>query len=135
MAEGSGKAREISLLPIDNTMLNGMMYAGISPDTCQAMYTTPADAPVTYSFHQAERYAATLDAHGHHDWRVPTENELNLLFQNRHAIGGFNTSGSAPAGWYWSSSQGDGDAWVQRFSDGRQNVNPQSIVASLRCVR
>jgi len=66
---------------------------------------------------------------------VPTENELNLLVQNHHAIGGFNTSGSSPAGWYWSSSQGDCDAWVQRFSDGRQHVNPKSMVASLRCVR
>ena len=135
MAEGRGKAREVSPLQIDNKMPDGSMYAGISPDSRQALYATPADAPVAYTFGQAERYAATLNAHGCHDWRVPTENELNLLFQNRHAIGGFNTSGASPAGWYWSSSQGDRDAWVQRFNDGRQNLNPKSIVASLRCVR
>src|ERR1039458_8662323 len=48
---------------VDNKMPDGTMYAGTSPDTGQAMYATPADAPVTYSFSQAERYAATLDAH------------------------------------------------------------------------
>jgi hypothetical protein len=89
MAEGSSKAREISPLQADNKMPDGTMYGGISPDTGQAMYATPADAPETYGFNQAKRYAATLDAYGHHDWRVPTEGELNVLFQNREAIGAF----------------------------------------------
>src|SRR5580704_14378436 len=56
-------------------------------------------------------YAALVGAHGHQDWRVPTKNELNVLFNNRAAIGGFDTTG-----WHWSSSPYIlWFAWRQRF--------------------
>jgi len=56
---------------------------------------------------------------------VPTKAELNVLFNNRAAIGGFNVSGSNPAGWYWSASPDyKRNAWCQRLSDGAQdNLN------------
>jgi len=85
---------------IGDRMTDGTIYSGISPDTGNAMYATPADAPLTYTFNQAQKYAEKLDAHGHKDWRAPTKGELNVLFQNRAAIGGFDESGSLPAGWY-----------------------------------
>jgi hypothetical protein len=118
-------------------MPDGTVYAGISPDTGKAMYATAADAPLTYTFNHAQKYAANLDANGHKDWRVPTKAELNVLFKNRAAIGGFNETGSYPAGWYWSSSQdGYGLAWGQRFSDGSQLNHSQEFGdSSLRCVR
>jgi hypothetical protein len=122
---------------IGDQMEDGTVYAGISPDTNKPMYATPADAPLTYTFNQAQKYAETLDAHGHKDWRSPTKAELNVLFQNRAAIGGFNETGSYPAGWYWSSSQNYiyDDAWGQRFSDGRQDYDFKGSASSLRCVR
>ena len=168
MAEGSGKAREISLgedfgdvavkvngvrvevhpandhgkptasttPQIGDKMEDGTVYAGISPDTNKPMYARPADAPLTYTFNQAQKYAEQLDAHGHKDWRAPTKAELNVLFKNRAAVGGFNESGSYPAGWYWSSSQNhDFIAWGQRFSDGYQGYNSKINASSLRCVR
>ena len=74
--------------------------------------------------------------HGHNDLRVPTAAELNLLFNNRVAIGGFDASGSNPAGWYWSSSQDDEwDARGQRFSDGYQFDDTRDFHSSVRCVR
>jgi hypothetical protein len=63
------------------------------------MYATPADAPLS-TFNKAKEYAAKLVAHGHQDWRVPTKNELNVLFHNHAVIGGFSVTGSYPAGWY-----------------------------------
>src|SRR5947208_2132008 len=45
-------------------MPDGTIYAGMSPDTGKAMYTTPADASLTYAFTEAQKYAAKLDAHG-----------------------------------------------------------------------
>src|ERR1039457_3929600 len=109
-------------LKIGDAMPDGSIYAGTSPDSNKPMYTTPADAPLTYTFNQAQKYAEQLDAYGHKDWRAPTKAELNVLFKNRAAIGGFNESSSYPAGWYWSSSQGGYlYAWVQRFSDGYQH--------------
>ena len=121
---------------IGDKMEDGTVYAGISPDTNKPMYATPAHAPLTYTFNQAQKYAEQLDAYGHKDWRAPTKAELNVLFKNRAAIGGFNETGSSPAGWYWSSSQYDFyDAWDQRFSDGYQNFDYKDYGSSLRCVR
>jgi hypothetical protein len=117
-------------------MPDGTIYAGISPDTNRPMYATPADAPLTMKFNQATDYAAKLDAHGHRDWRVPTKNELNVLFNNPATIGGFNVIGSNPAGWYWSATPGyEWDAWCQRLSDGLQSSNLKANRLSVRCVR
>lgn len=124
-------------LKIGDRMPDGTIHAGVSPDTGRVMYTTPADAPLVCTFNQAQDYALNLDAHGHKDWRAPTSAELNVLFRNRDAIGGFDESGSFPGGWYWSSSQYDyNTAWGQLFSDGQQfYLNLKYLESALRCVR
>jgi hypothetical protein len=100
-------AKETTLKIIGDRMADRTVYAGISPDTRKPMYATPADAPLTYTFNEAQKYASELDAHGHRDWRVPTKGELSMLFENRAAIGGFDESGSKTAGsWYWSCNAG-----------------------------
>ena len=117
-------------------MPDGTIYAGFSPDTGRAMFATPADAPLTMTFNAAQEYAANLDAHGHKDWQVPTKAELNVLFNNRAAIGGFDLNGSFPAGWYWSASPDNGClAWSQRFGDGYPLNYAQDGHSSVRCVR
>ena len=44
-------------------------------------------------------------------WRLPTKDELHLLYQNKNKLGNFSKYG------YWSSSEGDmeGVAWFQDF--------------------
>ena len=117
-------------------MPDGTIYAGDSPDTGKPMYTTPVDAPLAMTFNEASKYAKSLDAQGHQDWRLPTKAELNVLFNNRAAIGGFNVSGSDPAGWYWSGTQvSKWNAWDQRFSDGFQDYGFKDDHSSVRCVR
>src|SRR5690349_10129930 len=120
-------------------MADGSIFAGISPDTHKAMYVTGADASLTVKWKKAMDYAAGLEAHGRHDWRVPTKAELNLLWENRDKgalKGTFNVTGSDPAGWYWSSTEYvNGYAWDQRFSDGGQLWNGKYVDSSLRCVR
>jgi hypothetical protein len=70
------------------------------------------------------------------DWYLPSQGELNVLYTNRAAIGGFNLSGSFPAGRYWSSSEStNGYARAQRFSDGTQGFNVKNDGLSVRCVR
>lgn len=120
---------------IGDKMRDGSIFAGLLRDG-SALYTTSADAPLPHPFNEALEYAATLDAHGHQDWRVPTKDELNVLFNNRAAIGGFNISGPRPAGWYWSSQADYGyGAWGQRFSDGHQYHFSKDSPSSVRCVR
>jgi hypothetical protein len=128
-------ANAIDAPAIGDVMPGGSIYAGVSPDTGRPMYTTPKDAPLACTFNGAAVYASKLDAHGHRDWRVPMEAELNVLFQNRAAIGNFDTSGST-AGWHWSSSQYDGyNAWGQHFSDGNRSNGYKGNQSPLRCVR
>jgi Protein of unknown function (DUF1566) len=93
---------------------------------------------VTYTFNEAANYAAKLNREkylGHDDWRVPTKGELNVLFHNHAAIGGFET-GLVPAEWYWSSSLDDDiRVWTQGFNNGRQSPAGESLDSSLRLVR
>ncbi len=136
VANDDGNGRSPAEPKIGDKMLDGTIFAGISPETNKPMYATPADALLTMEFNHATDYAAKLDAHGHRDWRVPTKNELNILFNNRAAIGGFNVSGSNPAGWYWSATPYYlWYAWCQRFSDGLQHDTNKANRSSVRCVR
>lgn len=90
-----------------------------------------------------------LSAHGHSDWYLPARDELAVLYDNLvdqngdntpggplGSTFGFNTSGSFPAGNYWSSSESNNyNARNQRFSDGYQYPNYKRNGLSVRCVR
>jgi hypothetical protein len=121
-----------------DSMDDGTVYAG-SLDG-RDIFTTPKDAPLTYTFNEAAEYAAKLNREkylGHDDWRVPSMDELNVLFNNRAVIGGFNEDSSDPACWYWSSTENefyDYLAVAQRFTDGTQ-WDVIKVGESLRCVR
>jgi len=118
-------------------MPDGTLYAGISPDTNKPMYTTLLDPIRQMSFDVAQKYCTQLESSGHKDWHLPTKSELNVLFNNRAAVGKFDQSGPDPWGWYWSASPGSGtwDVWQQRFSDGLQFKHDKTLRTSLRCVR
>src|SRR5215471_9749495 len=74
---------------IGSIMPDGSIYAGVSPDTGKPMYTMAPDAPQIMEFEDARAYVSRLDSHGHNDWRLPSEAELQVLFDSRAAIGGF----------------------------------------------
>jgi hypothetical protein len=131
---GSGRHKTVTDEHSGEKMRDGAVYAGVSPDTHRTMYTTPTAAPLEMQWGQAMNYAAGLHAHAHHDWRVPTRGELNVLFNNRAAIGGFDAS--SPTGLYWSSTKfSPVYAWVQRFGEGNKNLPHAYQSLSLRCVR
>jgi len=63
-------------------------------------------------------------------WRLPTKNELNILYQNRNKIGGFRDS------YYWSSSAGSNDdAWYQSFYRGNTYNYSKDSTYRVRAVR
>lgn len=120
-------------------MPDGSIYAGISPDTGKPMYTRDEDQGFgtfgsgTSGF---EGFAARSQYHGHNDWRVPTKAELNVLFNNRTAIGNFDLSGEDGFGSYWSATRsGKSATWGQRFSDGAQIRYPNTTQLHVRYVR
>jgi hypothetical protein len=64
-------------------------------------------------------------------WRLPTKDELNILYENKEKIGGFSNS------LYWSSTEHDnnGIAWFQFFNNGLQWSNYKLNILSVRAVR
>jgi Protein of unknown function (DUF1566) len=63
----------------------------------------------------AARICSDLVLNGYSDWYLPSKDELNLLYTNRVAIGGFT------GGDYWTSSEVNStNAWYQYFGDGAQ---------------
>jgi hypothetical protein len=124
-------------MQIGDEMEDGTILAGYYEG--RPLYAAPRDAPGTYTFNEAVKYASRFDAHGHHDFHAPSEGELNVLFENRNRgklKGTFNETGALPGGWYWSSTSLDYDnAAMQRFNRGSQLVLNKLTALSLRLVR
>jgi hypothetical protein len=135
-AEKEAAARPVPGPAVGMRMPDGTVYAGLSPETRKPLYVPPEDAPMIYTLPGAIRYALQLEAHGHKDWRVPGKEELDLLYKNRAAVGGFDESGGFPSGWYWSCTERRNyEGWSQRFTDGEQSYNLKFLHSRLRCVR
>jgi hypothetical protein len=64
------------------------------------------------------------------DWRLPTKYELNEMYLQRAAIGGFANYN------YWSSTEnGSNVSWYQDFSNGNQLFNDKNFYYYDRAVR
>lgn len=78
----------------------------------------------------AARLCGDLVQGGYSDWYLPSKDELNALYTNRVAIGGFANN------WYWSSTEFNVDnAFFQHFQDGLQLTNDKSYPTYVRAVR
>jgi hypothetical protein len=79
----------------------------------------------------AARLCGDLVLGGYSDWYLPSKDELNQLYLNRVAIGGFAVN------YYWSSTEGDNRyAWIECFGSGTQAwYDKHSSYFSVRAVR
>ena len=78
----------------------------------------------------AARLCGDLVLNGYSDWYLPSRDELNKLYINRVAVGGFASVN------YWSSSQFDSlTAWSQNFINGNQNDFSKINTFRVRAVR
>ncbi len=78
----------------------------------------------------AARICGDLVLGGYNDWYLPSKDELNKLFINRVAVGGFASN------YYWSSSESDdASAWLQLFVNGLQDIGTKSTTLLVRAVR
>jgi hypothetical protein len=78
----------------------------------------------------AARLCGDLDQEGYSDWYLPSKDELNKLYLNRTAIGGFANLN------YWSSTEVNLNvAWYQNFNNGNQGNFNKSSTFYVRAVR
>ena len=83
----------------------------------------------------AAKLCADLTSGGYSDWYLPSKDELNKLYENRVAIGGFVVNGG-----YWSSTQFEFEvnnhAYYQLFSSSLiQNGTNKNAQYNVRAVR
>lgn len=63
-------------------------------------------------------------------WRLPTKDELNLIYENKDVVGGFANNV------YWSSTENATNyAWLQDFSNGPQSNASKNYPLYVRAVR
>ena len=81
----------------------------------------------------AARLCGDLVEGGYSDWYLPSQDELNQLYLNRVAIGGFSITISD---FYWSSTEAfNTTAWTQNFGDGTQGNQDKNNPINVRPVR
>lgn len=82
--------------------------------------------PRTYTWHEAME---DFDRNPGSEWRLPTKEELNQMYENHEAIGNFADV------IHWSSSEYFGNySWTQQFSDGAQSYNAKNNSYAVRLV-
>lgn len=113
----------------------------ITGATGTALGTGQANTTAIVNIQGAGSYAAQLcndlDIDGYNDWYLPSKDELNKLYLNKEAIGGFD--GVFLSAFYWSSSESENNtnaAWDQLFTDGFQNeFDDKNNTLSVRAIR
>ncbi len=86
----------------------------------------PNDFPSDMNWQDAKNACEKLG----NGWRLPSKDELNILYKNKDKIGGFaNTT-------YWSSTESYGsNAWYQFFYNGKQFYSNKTNSTYVRAIR
>ena len=135
-----------AVLHIGDVLADKTVYAGELNG--KKIFAAPQDVKkadgtnLTMTFNAAANFAKMLNEEnylGHNDWRVPTREELNVLYENKDKGAlkdTFNLTASPVAGYYWSSTPSYlFIAYAQRFNNDYQNLNYRGMHSSVRCVR
>ncbi|HOY31549.1 MAG TPA: DUF1566 domain-containing protein [Bacteroidales bacterium] len=78
----------------------------------------------------ANQFCETLNVYGYSDWRLPTKEELNIIYKNKVKINGLESAQ------YWSSTVSSTNYfWTQSFGDGNKTTYPNGNSLFYRCVR
>ena len=123
----------------------GESYGGgkvfyVTTDGLHGLIAETQDQSSSCSWYDAQDIISTSSNHStagklFTDWRLPTKNELNLLYSQKSLVGSFSTNG------YWSSSedgrtsQGYEIGWLQVFNNGTQTSSYKNLTYYVRAIR
>lgn len=122
--------KDISLLNATISTCDGKKIGSLCVATANSTYTPILADPDLHGWNNY--WAGARDKCISLGMRLPTLAELNTMYLNKVAIGGFGTS------WYWSSTEysGTDGAWVEKFSDGSQGYTYRDTSGyKVRCVK
>lgn len=113
-------------LKFGEKMPDGTIYAGVSPDSGNALFAMPQDLPNRLSWTEAQKAASEQNYAGHADWRLPTRSEIELMRQANAWSGGS----------YWTATEyNKHDAWYLSGNAGNAGLALKSADHRVRCVR
>lgn len=99
---------------------------GTGLSNTNAIIASQMETATSYAAGLARAYAGG----GYTDWYLPSKDELNKLYLNKTAIGGFADN------YYWSSTEvGLGNAWTQSFYFGYQDYLNKNLTHYVRAIR
>jgi hypothetical protein len=102
---------------------------GTGLSNTNAIIASQMETATSYAAGLARAYAGG----GYTDWYLPSKDELNKLYLNRTAIGGFAADITFA---YWSSTENANlFAWVQSFYSGSQSLDTKDDTYNVRAIR
>jgi hypothetical protein len=107
----------------------------ITPDGQHGLVAATQDQATSSDWYSAQDAISNPDNHNavgkkFTDWRLPTNYELNLMYSQKTAIGGFVDN------YYWSSVlNGTNYAWLKNFSNGIRDFGAKDSNCHVRAVR
>jgi hypothetical protein len=118
----------------------GESYGGgivfwVTSDGLHGLIAETIDQSISSTWYDAQNIISINSTHStagqlYTDWRLPTKNELNLLYLQRITVGDF------PSVDYWSSSEtGGGSAFIQNLATGAQTSLATYNSSRVRAVR
>ena len=116
----------------------GDMYQGgkifyVDPTYRHGLVVDTVDLGLT-NWEDATNICSNYRSGGYSDWRLPTKEDLNLLYKQKDTLGGFINYK------YWSneelpSKEDDDSAYYENFTNGTQGKAAQSDIYTVRAVR
>jgi hypothetical protein len=137
LADGSSMVRTVSITARGIVKLSFLKIGDIGPGGGIVFFAEGECLEVSRILGEQNWSSALTTARnyrggGYSDWRLPTKDELNLIYQNLRA----RNIGNLGDSWHWSSSETSSNrAWLQRFSDGYQTSTNKTKTNSVRAVR
>lgn len=100
-------------------------------------YRVAPPAPDNMNWNDANNYCNNLTLYGFGDWRLPTQDELIKMSEERVSIGGFGSSG-----WWWSNITCDSEKHMAvyigtggGYSNGYASCDYNSLLTNVRPIR
>jgi hypothetical protein len=119
-------------------LLGGLVRAGDAANLTRITWIDPAtnlmwakqDSRSDLEWYRANQYCSNLGLGGYSNWRLPTIDELEGIYDQTQNVNGWHIKGGIKlSGWAWSSSNGNakGEAWFFGFDNGVRFSRPRSF--------